>query len=115
MFVAVLYTSEVDREMRYTDEGTRVAVARLIWADARTLQGETTELCKWTVDLGTLPTFQNAPPNQGFYTGAYHVGLTKWRIGLLKLCTQSLSSDWNWTVQVSGQTLEAKRGSRLDR
>lgn len=40
--------------MRYTDEG------------------ETTELCKWTVDLSSLPTFrQNASLVQsgGFYTG----------------------------------------------
>lgn len=40
--------------MRYTDEG------------------ETTELCKWTVDLSSLPTFQqNAaqPQPGGFYTG----------------------------------------------
>ncbi|CCA73398.1 hypothetical protein PIIN_07352 [Serendipita indica DSM 11827] len=62
MFVAVLYTSEVDREMRYTDEG------------------ETTELCKWTVDLGTLPTFQNAPPNQGFYTGTSWIGKVSGRV-----------------------------------
>lgn len=41
--------------MRYTDEG------------------ETSELCKWTVDLSSLPTFrQNAstPGAAGFYTGA---------------------------------------------
>ena len=40
--------------MRYTDEG------------------ETTELCKWTVDLSSLPTFrENASVIQmsGFYTG----------------------------------------------
>jgi hypothetical protein len=40
--------------MRYTDEG------------------ETTELCNWTVDLSSLPTFQrNAgmPQPGGFYTG----------------------------------------------
>jgi len=57
LFVAVLYTSEVDREMRYTDEG------------------ETTELCKWTVDLGSLPTFQQfAQSQQGFYT-EFELGL----------------------------------------
>ena len=39
-FVAVLYTSDSERVMRYTDEG------------------ETSELCKWTVDLSTLPSFQ---------------------------------------------------------
>lgn len=40
-------------------------------------QGETTELCKWTVDLSSLPTFQqNASvlqPN-GFYTGETSIG-----------------------------------------
>jgi len=53
-FVATLYTSDTDKMMRYTDEG------------------ETTELCKWTVDLSSLPTFrQNAaiPQMGGFYTG----------------------------------------------
>lgn len=57
LFVAVLYTSEVDKEMRYTDEG------------------ETTELCKWTVDLGSLPPFQQfAQSQQGFYT-EFELGL----------------------------------------
>ncbi|KAJ7584841.1 hypothetical protein C8J56DRAFT_949180 [Mycena floridula] len=58
-FVAVLYTSESDRIMRYTDEG------------------ETFELCKWTVDLSSLPTFQqNAamPQTGGFYT-EFEIGL----------------------------------------
>jgi len=35
-------------------------------------EGETNELCKWTVDLSSLPTFrQNAfmAPMDGFYTG----------------------------------------------
>jgi hypothetical protein len=33
--------------------------------------GETTELCKWTVDLGSLPPFQQfAQSQQGFYTGS---------------------------------------------
>jgi hypothetical protein len=53
-FVATLYTSDSDKMMRYTDEG------------------ETNELCKWTVDLSSLPTFrQNAsmPQMGGFYTG----------------------------------------------
>lgn len=51
--MATLYTSESDRLFRYTDEG------------------ETVELCKWTVDISSLPSFQeNAgiQPN-GFYTG----------------------------------------------
>ena len=47
-----MYTSESDRIMRYTDEG------------------ETTELCKWTVDLSSLPAFrQGALSGAGFYTG----------------------------------------------
>ncbi|KAJ3986951.1 hypothetical protein F5890DRAFT_1571980 [Lentinula detonsa] len=51
-FVAVLYTSESDKIMRYNDEG------------------ETTELCKWTVDLSSLPAFQQNAMSQsgGFYT-----------------------------------------------
>lgn len=42
--------------MRYTDEG------------------EMSELCKWTVDLSSLPTFRqnaSAPQMGGFYTGKY--------------------------------------------
>ncbi|KAI0308701.1 hypothetical protein OF83DRAFT_1123866 [Amylostereum chailletii] len=45
--------------MRYTDEG------------------ETTELCKWTVDLGSLPSFQenaSMPKANGFYTD-FELGL----------------------------------------
>ncbi|KAF8331921.1 uncharacterized protein EI90DRAFT_3055886 [Cantharellus anzutake] len=59
MFVAVLYTSDSDKLMRYTDEG------------------ETYELCKWTVDLATLPSFQqhaNNPQPGGFYTD-FELGL----------------------------------------
>jgi len=59
MFVATLYTSELDKIMRYTDEG------------------ETTELCRWTVDLGVLPSFQqnaNIPSSNGFYT-EFEIGL----------------------------------------
>ncbi|TFK69770.1 actin-like ATPase domain-containing protein [Pluteus cervinus] len=58
-FLAVLYTSDSDKIMRYTDEG------------------ETMELCKWTVDLSSLPTFQqNAamPQPGGFYT-EFEIGL----------------------------------------
>jgi hypothetical protein len=58
-FVATLYTSDSDKMMRYTDEG------------------ETNELCKWTVDLSSLPTFrQNAsmPQMAGFYT-EFELGL----------------------------------------
>ncbi|KAF9558515.1 hypothetical protein CPC08DRAFT_743329 [Agrocybe pediades] len=58
-FIATLYTSDSDKIMRYTDEG------------------ETNELCKWTVDLSSLPTFrQNAsnPQSGGFYT-EFELGL----------------------------------------
>jgi hypothetical protein len=36
------------------------------------IKGETVELCKWTVDIGSLPSFQenaNMPAQNGFYTG----------------------------------------------
>ncbi|KAJ3486412.1 hypothetical protein NLI96_g4257 [Meripilus lineatus] len=59
MFVATLYSSDSDKIMRYTDEG------------------ETQELCKWTVDLGVLPTFQQnsgMPNRNGFYT-EFELGL----------------------------------------
>ncbi|EJT97177.1 actin-like ATPase domain-containing protein [Dacryopinax primogenitus] len=59
LFTAVLYTSDADRVMRYTDEG------------------ETTELCKWTVDLSVLPSFQWAAQNHGS-TGFY----TEFELGL---------------------------------
>ncbi|KDR79932.1 hypothetical protein GALMADRAFT_153665 [Galerina marginata CBS 339.88] len=57
--VAKFYTSDLDEIMRYTDEGG------------------TNELCKWTVDLSSLPTFrQNAARSQtsGFYT-EFELGL----------------------------------------
>ncbi|KZP30051.1 actin-like ATPase domain-containing protein [Athelia psychrophila] len=59
IFVAVLYTSDSEKVMRYTDEDT------------------TTELCKWTVDLTSLPTFQrniSIPQPNGFYT-EFELGL----------------------------------------
>lgn len=37
------------------------------------VQGEIMELCKWTIDLGALPSFQqnaSTPNSNGFYTGA---------------------------------------------
>ncbi|KAJ8516208.1 hypothetical protein ONZ45_g6483 [Pleurotus djamor] len=58
-FVAVLYTSDGEKILRYTDEG------------------ETMELCKWTVDIASLPSFrQNAasPGAGGFYT-EFELGL----------------------------------------
>ncbi|KAM6493252.1 actin-like ATPase domain containing protein [Amanita muscaria] len=58
-FVATLFTSDTERVLRYTDEGEMI------------------ELCKWTVDLSTLPTFRqnaNAPPGRGFYT-EFELGL----------------------------------------
>ncbi len=39
----------------------------------RIVQGEINELCKWTIDLGALPSFQqnaSIPNSTGFYTGA---------------------------------------------
>ncbi|KAF9511540.1 hypothetical protein BS47DRAFT_1298826 [Hydnum rufescens UP504] len=58
-FIAVIYTSDSDKTMRYTDEG------------------EIFELGRWTVDVGLLPSFQsrtnNAPPG-GFYTD-FELGL----------------------------------------
>lgn len=53
IFIATLFTSDSEQIMRYTDEG------------------ETTELCKWTVDLSSLPSFRNNAASQpsGFYTG----------------------------------------------
>ncbi|KAI6046624.1 actin-like ATPase domain-containing protein [Pisolithus marmoratus] len=85
-FVAVLYTSDTDKLMRYTDEG------------------ETMELCKWTVDLSTLPSFQrnaSIPQPNGFYTGecgptgvvAYTHGLD-----LVLRVLQSSSLVLRWTV-----------------
>ncbi|GJJ14004.1 hypothetical protein Clacol_008261 [Clathrus columnatus] len=59
-FEAVLYTSDSEQIMRYTDEGACA------------------ELCKWTVDLGTLPSFQyqaTIPQPNGFYT-EFELGLS---------------------------------------
>ncbi|KAM0786232.1 hypothetical protein ACM66B_007033 [Microbotryomycetes sp. NB124-2] len=53
LFTAILYVSDADKIFRYTDEG------------------EIYELCRWTVDLAALPSFQwnaqNSTSN-GFYT-----------------------------------------------
>jgi hypothetical protein len=38
----------------------------------RSRKGETIELCRWTVDISSLPSFQenaNVPAHDGFYTG----------------------------------------------
>jgi len=59
VFIATMYTSDADKIMRYTDEG------------------ETSELCKWTVDIGSLPSFQenaSMPSQNGFYTD-FELGL----------------------------------------
>lgn len=53
--MATLYSSNSEKIMRYTDEG------------------ETMELCRWTVDLSVLPNFQqqaSVPRAGGFYCGA---------------------------------------------
>lgn len=70
-FVATLYTSDAERIMRYTDEG------------------ETTELCKWTVDLSSLPSFRNNAAMQpgGFYTGeALLIGINQPKLKSYSLC-----------------------------
>ncbi|KIJ47170.1 hypothetical protein M422DRAFT_164320 [Sphaerobolus stellatus SS14] len=59
-FEAILYTSDSEKIMRYTDEGA------------------CNELCKWTVDLGALPSFQyqaSIPQPNGFYT-EFELGLS---------------------------------------
>lgn len=48
IFVAVLYTTDSDGVMRYSDEG------------------DTTELCRWTVNLGGLPSFLEAAARGAF-------------------------------------------------
>ena len=71
MFVALLYTSDSDKIYRYRDE---VRSYSLIAdnTNAHAEQVETVELCKWQVDLSSLPSFQqnasNPHPN-GFFTG----------------------------------------------
>ncbi len=75
-----MFTSEADKIMRYTDEG------------------ETTELCKWTVDLSSLPAFQQgAMQGGGFYTGGKHQSISRFIV--LTLVCQNLSWDWNWIAQ----------------
>ena len=60
--------------MRYTDE-VRAAYTEIRKSSGMTdgaSQGETLELCKWTVDIGSLPSFQenaSTPTADGFYTG----------------------------------------------
>ncbi|KAG9126936.1 hypothetical protein FRC07_001311 [Ceratobasidium sp. 392] len=59
VFEVQIYTSDYERIMRYTDEG------------------ETTELCKWTLDLSNLPSFKEHAKGQkqnGFYT-EFELGL----------------------------------------
>ncbi|KAJ3557489.1 hypothetical protein NM688_g1454 [Phlebia brevispora] len=79
MFVATLYSSESDKIMRYTDEVgigfQRHGHVGEVTASLR--QGETMELCKWTVDLSVLPSFQQhaaSPHPNGFYC-AFELGL----------------------------------------
>lgn len=52
LFTAILFVSDADRIFRYSDEG------------------ETDELCRWMVDLASLPAFRfNASGEGPFYTG----------------------------------------------
>jgi hypothetical protein len=53
-FVAGLFCSDSDKTIRYVDEG------------------ELIDLCRWTVDIASLPSFQTQaanPPRDGFFTG----------------------------------------------
>lgn len=53
-------------------------------------EGETNELCKWTVDLSSLPTFQQnaaSPQMGGFYTGVYEFLLARGFYRSTNLCT----------------------------
>ena len=57
-FVAGLFSSDSDKTIRYIDEG------------------ELIDLCRWTVDVGSLPNFQKQaenPPQGGFFTGMEYV------------------------------------------
>jgi hypothetical protein len=45
------------------------------------VKGETVELCRWTVDIGSLPSFQenaNVPTRDGFYTGRLNRKSFEW-------------------------------------
>jgi hypothetical protein len=75
VFVATMYTSDADKIMRYTDEvGAADSEGQKgIYLKMVLVKGETVELCKWTVDIGSLPSFQenaSMPTQNGFYTGA---------------------------------------------
>jgi hypothetical protein len=78
-----MYTSDVDKIMRYTDE-VRAEMEKISsMADRVTvlLKGETVELCRWTVDIGSLPSFQenaNVPTQDGFYTGRLNGKSLRW-------------------------------------
>ena len=81
MFVAVLFTSERSDHVRYVDEGDLV------------------ELCKWTVDLGSLPTFQQHASSQaaamghGFYT-EFELGLEVDSAEVRGVCSDGFSMTW---------------------
>jgi hypothetical protein len=67
------------------------------------LKGETVELCKWTVDIGSLPSFQenaNRPTQDGFYTGVWHACPTSTTGSHDQLdgtaAPQTLNSVWSW-------------------
>lgn len=89
IFVAVLYTCDSDKVMRYTDEGP------------------VSELCKWSVDLGMLPSFQqhaaSLPPGvngHGFYT-EFELGLeldSAGELSCLVLKFESVPFNFGWAM-----------------
>jgi hypothetical protein len=71
----VLYTSDSDKMMRYTDEVCDYIMGYFQYiTDLCFMEGETMELCRWTVNLNSLPTFQHnasIPQPNGFFTGLW--------------------------------------------
>lgn len=62
------------------------------------------ELCKWTIDLGALPSFQqnaSTPNSNGFYTGASFI-LLLWLANSVGALAQEVQAG-------DGETLEAAR------
>ena len=61
------------------------------------LKGETVELCKWTVDISSLPSFQenaSMPTQDGFYTGMSNACPSL--VHMIDPSRQILSLVWNW-------------------
>jgi hypothetical protein len=67
-------------------------------------KGETVELCKWTVDIGSLPSFQenaSRPTQDGFYTGVWHT--TSTLVHMINSAPQTLNSVWSWMALRSAE------------